>query len=286
MRKVLLLTVALLVLSAVPAEAAPRVTPGSRYLALGDSVTFGYQEAQVVPAPNYRSARSFTNYPRQLGSQLRLRVANPACPGETAASLIDERAQSNGCENSRGSATGYRDLFPLHVRYSGSQLAYAVRYLRRHPRTRLVSLMIGANDFFLCQSSAPNHCLAESEQTTVFTAIRRNVRRIVRTIRRKARYRGQLAIVHYYSLNFSSAFVNGFVQSINRAQDLGARGYHARVADGYGEFQRASAHSGGSPCNAGLLNQLNAHPGRCGVHPSYSGQALLAQAVQKAIRLR
>jgi hypothetical protein len=26
-------------------------------------------------------------------------------------------------------------------------------------------------------------------------------------------------------------------------------------------------------------------PGDCGVHPSYAGQALLAQAVEKAIRL-
>ena len=28
------------------------VAPGTRYLALGDSVTFGYMEGTVVPAPN------------------------------------------------------------------------------------------------------------------------------------------------------------------------------------------------------------------------------------------
>src|SRR5579884_2724368 len=32
------------------------VVPGSRYLALGDSVTFGYEEPQVVPAPDYARA--------------------------------------------------------------------------------------------------------------------------------------------------------------------------------------------------------------------------------------
>jgi hypothetical protein len=39
------------------------VTKGSGYLALGDSVTFGYEEPQVVPAPNYADASSFTADP-------------------------------------------------------------------------------------------------------------------------------------------------------------------------------------------------------------------------------
>lgn len=29
------------------------IVPGSQYLALGDSVAFGYVESQVVPAPDY-----------------------------------------------------------------------------------------------------------------------------------------------------------------------------------------------------------------------------------------
>jgi len=37
----------------------PPITAGSRYLALGDSVTFGYQEPQVIPAPDYSNAASF-----------------------------------------------------------------------------------------------------------------------------------------------------------------------------------------------------------------------------------
>ena len=44
------------------------VTKGSTYLALGDSVTFGYEEPQVVPAPNYQDASSFIAYPELLGS--------------------------------------------------------------------------------------------------------------------------------------------------------------------------------------------------------------------------
>jgi hypothetical protein len=56
-----------------------------------------------------------------------------------------------------------------------------------------------------------------------------------------------------------------------------------RVADGYGEFRRATRNSGNDACTAGLLTQLG-EPGKCGVHPSWSGQALLSQALIRSIR--
>lgn len=133
-----------------PAHVAP-LTPGSRYLALGDSVTFGYEESSVVPAPNYKNEASFLGYPEQFGAAQHVTVANAACPGETSSSLINPSAQSNGCENSPGgSSVAYRKQFPLHVHYKGSQLAYALGYLHAHKNVRLVSLMIGANDYFVC----------------------------------------------------------------------------------------------------------------------------------------
>jgi hypothetical protein len=36
---------------------------------------------------------------------------------------------------------------------------------------------------------------------------------------------------------------------------------------------------------AGLLAQLNGQVGNCDFHPSYAGHALLAQALEKAIKL-
>ena len=70
---------------------------------------------------------------------------------------------------------------------------------------------------------------------------------------------------------------------VNRAVDVAAKPFSAEIADSFGEFQTASRHSGQNPCTAGLLTQLSG--GGCGVHPSYAGQALLAQALLKAIRL-
>jgi lysophospholipase L1-like esterase len=263
--------------------AAPAVKPGSGYLALGDSVTFGFMEQDVVPPPNYRNPRSFIPYPAQLGAELRLRVANAACPGETSASLINPNAPSNGCENHPPPRTDmvYRPRFPLHVRYRGSQLSYAVGYLRSHRNVRLVSLMLGANDLFRCQTVTRDGCVGELR--AALGQIGRNVRRIVSEIRHKGRYRGQLVIVNYYSLNYASAFINGVVRMLNNTVDGAARPFKVQIADGFQEFKAGSAHSGGNPCTAGLLTQVGG--GACGVHPSYAGQALLAEAVAKAIRL-
>lgn len=289
--------VAGLVLAGAAAAATPApLTPGSRYLALGDSVTFGYEEPGVVPAPNYHNASTFPGYPEQLGAELRLNVTNAACPGETSASLINAKALSNGCENAPGAPhTGYRTMYPLHVRYKGSQLAFALAYLKAHPTTRLVSLMIGANDLFLCQSTTKDACRAKAEFQAALNKVAGNVRRILSAIRKPAKYSGQLVIVNYYSLNYASALVNGQSKALNNAVDAAARPFTVRFADGFGELRAAAVHSGGSSCTAGLLTQITPPAGTltagttpaltCGIHPSYAGQALLAQALLKVLSL-
>jgi lysophospholipase L1-like esterase len=246
---------------------------GSSYLALGDSVTFGFEESMVLPTPNYKDASSFIGYPEMLGAELHLNVVNAACPGETSASLIDASAPSNGCEN------GYRaQMFPLHVSYGGSQLDFAVNYLRTHHDVRLVSLMIGANDFFLCQKTP------QCDQATLPALVSNNVATILSAIRNKAHYHGQLAIVNYYSLDYSNATDNAGAKLLNQIQDSAAAPFRVEIADGFAELQAGAVHSAGSTCNAGLLTQLGA-PGMCGIHPSYAGQSLLAQSLAKVIRV-
>ncbi len=289
-RRFAALAVAALLVLAVPAGAAPArapitapaVVPGSTYLALGDSVTFGYQESNVVPAPNYHAPASLPCYPEHLARELRLKAVNLACPGETSSSLINNKAESNGCENVLGKGAGYRTLFPLHVRYSGSQLAYAVRYLRTHRNVRLVSLMIGANDGFICQETTPDHCGSPGEINALLSTVTRNVRHILSAVR--AHYRGQLVIVNYYSTNYASSATSGESKILNATVDAAARPFRVEIADGYGEFAAQALKFGNSTCAAGLLTQWG-NPVTCGVHPSYAGQALLAEAVLRAIRL-
>src|ERR1700721_755840 len=76
--------------AAVPASAAPVTGPFGygTYLALGDSVAFGYVPPQAVPAPNYSDPRSFVGYPEDVARALHVLVSNASCPGETTGSFL------------------------------------------------------------------------------------------------------------------------------------------------------------------------------------------------------
>jgi lysophospholipase L1-like esterase len=170
------------------------------------------------------------------------------------------------------------------VSYSGSQLAFAVNYLKHHPSVRLVSLMIGANDFFVCQETTPDKCAALSEQAAVIASVGKNVKTILSAIRKKAHYNGQLAIVNYYSLNYSDTAMTEQAAVLNQTVDTAANPFHVRIANGFAQLEAGALHSGGNTCKAGLLTQLVNGSTPCGIHPSYAGQALLAQALEKAVR--
>jgi lysophospholipase L1-like esterase len=259
------------------------VVAGSGYLALGDSVTFGYREPDTTPPPDYLRASSLVGYPEDVGAALGLTVTNASCPGETSGSLVDAAAQSNGCEHSATGGPGYRTVFPLHAAYSGSQLAFAVKFLKTHPDTRLVSLMIGANDAFICEAETKDKCV--SEFPTVLASIEKNVTIILTAVRKTAGYTGQIVILDYYSTNYTSVAGDAASLALNAAQDAAAKPFGVEIADGYNAFRVASVHSGDKPCKAGLLTQLNGtKTGTCGVHPSVAGQSVLALAVDEAIK--
>lgn len=250
------------------------------YLALGDSVTFGYRESNTTPAPNYHDAASFIGYPQDVGLALGMQVANASCPGETSLSLTTKGVQSNGCENVPGGGPGYRSAYPLHVSYKGTQLAYANAYLKTHKRTQLVSLMIGANDAFLCEETTSDDC--SSELPTVLKQIATNVADTLSTIRKTDHYKGQIVIVDYYSLDYANSTDNAGSEALNTTVDKAAKPYKVQIADGYAAFQAAALQSGGDSCTAGLLTQLTS--GGCGVHPSIAGQAVLALAVEAVVK--
>jgi lysophospholipase L1-like esterase len=286
MRVTLALAAALLVAATIAAgtASADPVTGSAAngtYLALGDSVAFGYVPSAAVPAPDYTDPHSFVGYPEFLAQQLNERVFNASCAGETTASMLDVNAQSNGCENSIGSPVGYRDLYPLHVQYQGSQMEYALQYLAAHKHTQLITIDIGANDFFVCQETTLDHCSSLPELIGVATNISRNLATIYHELRVDAGYTGTLVALSYYSLNYAdpasvgaAAFLNSSITGVTTA-------FGGIVADGFGAFAAGSAAFGGSPCAAGLLIRLPS--GGCDVHPTAAGHRLLAAAIATAI---
>jgi lysophospholipase L1-like esterase len=281
------LVIALAVLVPValtPTAAAAGVQPvhaGFDYLALGDSVAFGYRPPAVTPPAAYLDADNFVGYPEDLATARTLRLANASCPGETTASMITAGAQSNGCENSLGSPVGYRTLFPLHVDYSGTQLAYAIDYLRSHPRTRLVTINIGANDLFICQATTADRCTG-TDFPAVLRQIGANLATALSALRQTAHYHHNLVLLTYYSLNYADPVGVAGTTALNAALTAAAAPFDAVVADGFAAFQSASAAAGGDPCAAGLLIPLPT--GGCNIHPSALGHQLLAAAIDSVIR--
>jgi lysophospholipase L1-like esterase len=276
-----LLTSVLLAAPTASADSTRQDRSGFGYLALGDSVPFGFRPAQVTPPTAYLDASNFVGYPEVIADRTGLSLANASCPGETSASLIDETAQSNGCENSVGTPVGYRTAFPLHVDYQGSQLDFAVRYLRSHPRTRLVSLTVGANDLFVCRATTADRCTGSDFAVTV-ARVEKNVDTILSTLRDRAHYHHRLVVMAYYSLDYRDAAGTEAVVLLNAALTRAAEENHAVVADGFGTFRQAAAASGGDTCAAHLL--IRVPTGSCDVHPTRLGHDLLADAVLGAAR--
>jgi lysophospholipase L1-like esterase len=251
------------------------------YLALGDSVAFGYVPGAAVPAPKYLDAHSFVGYPEFLAQQLNERVSNASCPGETTASMLFAGAQSNGCENSLGSSAGYSTLYPLHVQYQGTQMQYALQYLATHKHTQLITIDIGANDAFLCQEMTSDQCVLPGEFFGVLNEIATNLGAIYHELRVDAGYTGTIVTLSYYPLNYADPGQVALAQFLNGALAGVTNAYGGIVADGFGAFAGPSAAFSGSPCAAGLLIRLP--DGTCNIHPSAAGHRLLAAAIAQAI---
>jgi lysophospholipase L1-like esterase len=109
------------------------------YLALGDSLAWGYQpnSAGVGIKSGHGYADDLAAYLRQHGDR-GLTYDNLSCPGETTGTMLD-----GDCPDLSGSGQSYV-----------VQEAAAVAFLKKHPHARiLVTLDIGANNIDSCVDS-------------------------------------------------------------------------------------------------------------------------------------
>jgi lysophospholipase L1-like esterase len=158
-------------LSAVFASAASAATPTQTYLAIGDSLAFGYS-AQLYHEnePAGDPATAFENgyvddYYNHLKMHKDIVKVNLGCPGETSKSLIGNGSLGAALEANFGATTeapcAYQEAWnayhaeglggPLHVPYVGKSQAeaaleqVAIAALSGRPVTH-ITLNIGAND--------------------------------------------------------------------------------------------------------------------------------------------
>jgi lysophospholipase L1-like esterase len=256
---------------------------GARGLSLGDSVVFGF----ITRAGHaYVNPTNFIGYPEYDAFLLSLGIANAACPGETSGSLLSAKAIDNGCR-------AFRSEFPLHVSYTSTQIAFATDYLRRHRDVRVVTIGVGANDLFLLEDSCatspnPTECI-EAGLPSVLASVGANMAQILLDLRSTG-YGGEIVIVNYYSLDYSDVANTEITQLLNQAITAPAKSFGAVVADVFSAFQRVVSNPAiaGKTCNAGLLNVNPQDPTQatCDVHPSQSGQRLIAETVALAVKHR
>ena len=242
--------------------------PGHPYLALGDSVSFGF----ITQAGfEYQNADNFVGFPSYVGLALGKTVTNASCPGETTAGFISTTGADNGCRP-------YKLNFPLHTGYTGTQLAFATGFLDSHRNTKLVTLQLGANDAFILQRCTPQPSCVVAGIPGLLTTIRTNLDTILKAID-ATKFHGKVIVVNYYSLDYGDAAGTALTGLLNGAIKAAADANGATVADAFTAFQHATAAAAGSSCKAGLLNTTPGNQATCDVHPTQSGAELLAQSV-------
>jgi lysophospholipase L1-like esterase len=166
---------ALIPLAAPGAALAKRAPAPRYYLALGDSLSTGFQPDQNGNGVN--TDRGYTNDLLAIEAKhiRTLRLVDVGCPGDTTGSLL----------TGRGNAASARKY---HCdRKGGSQLKAAIAFLRAHHRAGevpLVTIDIGANDVDGCAgvpTSQLGTCVANGEN-----AIKTNTPKILRALRKAA----------------------------------------------------------------------------------------------------
>ena len=248
------------------------------YLALGDSVAFGFIPSPPLPPVDYFNPANFVSYADDAAGQLDEQLTNASCPGETTSSFISTSGPDNGCNNF------YRLNFPLHTNYAGPQLDFAVSFLKTHTDTHLVTIDLGANDIFLLQHACalalnPTACFAAGLPGTLAT-IGTNLDTIFSKIRNVAHYDGDLVALSYYALDYEDHFGKQVTNALNAVISAEVHKWHGHVANGFGAFREASDAFDGSTCLAGLRIALG--PGVCDVHPTPLGHSILADEVVEA----
>lgn len=196
--------------------AVRRVGPKTYYLALGDSLAFGYQ-------PNLDISHGYADdFYTDLKSHGTSHYVNMACPGESTTTFIH-----GGCPYA----------FIVKTSYSGSQLGAALQFIRQHAgQVSPVTLDIGANDFPALTSAS---CTTIPNDTAQLAAFDTNFNSILSQLQSALSGTGDLLVMNYYDPVQNSCSDPRFlaaVQTLDAHIAADAGRYNVPVADVFTEF--------------------------------------------------
>jgi lysophospholipase L1-like esterase len=236
------------------------VGPKAYYMAIGDSLAFGYQ-----PDLNWADGYS-TDFSDNLQSHGMQDYDNLACPGETTTTM------SNG-----GCPYPYlRKYF-----YTGAQLAAAVSYLHSHSgQVSPVTLDIGANDMIPDLNSS--NCSVSANWENDLATVDHNIRTIilpqlVAAMTVNGHVTGDLLLMNYYD-PYQNVCPNTvpYIQEINAHLAADASGY-ATLVDVFTPF------GGATTPNPNICNYTWMCSIFNDIHAKSAGYSVMASAFERAV---
>lgn len=274
-RSVIAITISLLALvssAGLASAATPKFNPPkSYYLALGDSVTYGYQGSKVVPG---FTAEDFnTGYVDVFAAQLRsiqptIRVVNYGCPGESSTTFIS------------GSCPANRIGFPLHDPFSGPQLDAALAFLRAHPgEVSPITVTLWGNDVReLLEACGPDLSCVLSGAPATIDRLASNLDSILRQLRAAAPNAEVILTGAWDSFVGDFAVADPLFMAMNAAMAGVVARNAARFADVFPIFNPQGDEAAETAAICTLL--LICTEGDS--HPSDAGYRVLGEAVLEA----
>jgi lysophospholipase L1-like esterase len=246
--------------------------PQRYYLALGDSLAFGYQQAKFESLPVKDPNAFDTGYVDDFAHALqmrdpRLEVVNDGCPGETTDSFINGPCQ-------------YQLAFPLHHPYVGgptsSQLSDALAFLAAHRHfVNPITIDIGANDALgeVHECEEKPACIVE-HAPALLVHISTNLSLILVDLRRVAPHAKIIVLGLYNPLGPQLPGSDQLTEKLNEAMDRVASAAGARFADPLPVFNPPGEAEQPTLC---LLTNICGTPKD--IHPTDAGYALLGGLV-------
>ena len=259
------------------AKTGPKVVPPKHhYLALGDSLAFGFQQDKFNALfPNEDPSAFNTGYVDDFAAKLadirhKIKTTNFGCPGEWTDSFLG--------------AAPCPYTFPLHDPFSGSQMDAAETFLKAHPRqTSPVTIDIGGNDVLHVVSACtanpapyPDTVTCVAAQTPATAAhIAQNLGTILDNLRDRSP-KTEIIVVGLYNA-LAAQFgpsSDALAVLLNDAMADTAAAYGARFADPLPVF---------NPPGPNEIPTLCALVAVCGplhdIHPTDAGYQALAEVV-------
>lgn len=246
---------------AAAADAGKFNPPKQYYLALGDSLAYGYQQAKYdAEYPTIDPSTFNTGYVDGFSKQIaairpHIQIVNYACPGESTATFLN-----GGCDWPK---------VLLHSSYPDSQMQAAIGFLEQHHgQVSPITIDLGANDVVIpiknCLIAANRQECLNGIPSLVASAVE-SLDTILSQLRAAAPYSEIIVLQYYNPFAAVAPSTSALVKLANDgiAQDAARQG--ARVADAFTLFNGSALPQPATLCSMGpFCPPTDVHPNDTG----------------------